>query len=89
MDSLPTKPQGKPKNTGMGHLSFLQGIFLTQESNGVSCMAGGFFTNWAIRRVWCKQKDVYLGFDRTAAWEAQIQEALELSSIELWNGRGL
>ena len=32
-DSLPAEPQGKPKITGMGSLSLLQGIFLTQESN--------------------------------------------------------
>ena len=32
-DSLPTEPQGKPKNTGVGSLSLLQWIFLTQESN--------------------------------------------------------
>ena len=32
-DSLPDEPQGKPKNTGAGSLSLLQGIFLTQESN--------------------------------------------------------
>ena len=32
-DSLPAKPQQKPKNTGMGSLSLLQGIFLTQELN--------------------------------------------------------
>ena len=31
-DSLPAKPQGKPKNTGVGSLSLLE-IFLTQESN--------------------------------------------------------
>ena len=31
-DSLPTGPSGKPKNTGVGSLSLLQGIFLTQES---------------------------------------------------------
>ena len=31
--SLPAEPQGKPKNTGMGSLSLLQGIFLTQELN--------------------------------------------------------
>ena len=31
--SLPAEPQGKPKNTGAGSLSLLQGIFLTQESN--------------------------------------------------------
>ena len=27
--SLPSEPPGKPKNTGMGSLSLLQGIFLT------------------------------------------------------------
>ena len=32
-DSLPAEPQGKPKNTGVGSLSLLQGIFLIQESN--------------------------------------------------------
>ena len=32
-DSLPTEPQGKPKNTGVGSLSFLQRIFPTRESN--------------------------------------------------------
>ena len=33
VDSLPSEPPGKPKNTGVGILSLLQGIFLTQESN--------------------------------------------------------
>ena len=33
VDSLPAGPQGKPKNTGVGSLSLLQQIFLTQESN--------------------------------------------------------
>ena len=33
VDSLWAEPQGKPKNTGAGSLSLLQGIFLTQESN--------------------------------------------------------
>ena len=31
VDSLPTEPPGKPKNTRVGSLSFLWGIFLTQE----------------------------------------------------------
>ena len=31
-DSLLAEPQGKPKNTGVGSLSLLQGIFPTQES---------------------------------------------------------
>ena len=32
-DSLPSEPPGKPKNTGIGSLSLLQGIFMTQDSN--------------------------------------------------------
>ena len=32
-DSLPTEPQGKPKNSGVGSLSLLHPICLTQESN--------------------------------------------------------
>ena len=32
-DSLPAELQGKPKNTGVGSLSLLQRVFLTQESN--------------------------------------------------------
>ena len=33
VDSLPAETPGKPKNTGVGSLSLLQRIFLTQESN--------------------------------------------------------
>ena len=32
-DSLPFESPGKPKNTGVGSLSLLQGNFLTQELN--------------------------------------------------------
>ena len=33
VDSLPAEPQTKPKNTGVGTLTLLQRIFLTQELN--------------------------------------------------------
>ena len=33
VDYLPYEPPGKPKNTGVGSLSLLQGIFPTQELN--------------------------------------------------------
>ena len=33
VDSLPSEPPGKLKNTGVGGLSLLPGIFPTQESN--------------------------------------------------------
>ena len=52
-DSLPAEPPGQPRNTGVGSLSLLQYIFLTQPRSGtrVSCIAGGFFINWAVREV--------------------------------------
>ena len=31
--------------------SLLQGIFPTHDQTQVSCIAGGFFTNWAIREA--------------------------------------
>ena len=33
VDSLPAEPPGKPENTGVGSLSLLQWVFLTEESN--------------------------------------------------------
>ena len=35
------------QNTGVGSLSFLQGIFPTQ----VSCIVGGFFSSWATELI--------------------------------------
>ena len=49
VDSLPAEPQGKPKNTGVGSLPLLHGIFPNQNQTGVSCIAGEFFTN-SIKR---------------------------------------
>ena len=37
--------------TGVGSLSFLWQMSLTQESTGVSCISGGFFINWAMREA--------------------------------------
>ena len=39
------------KNTRVGCRSLLQGIFLTQGSNQVSCITGRFFTIWTTRLV--------------------------------------
>ena len=50
-DSLPSEPTGKPKHTGVGSLSLLQGIFPNQELNPVSSIAGRFFTSWANREA--------------------------------------
>ena len=50
-DSLPAEPPGKPKNTGVGSLSLLQGIFWPSNQTGVSCIAGKFVTSWATREA--------------------------------------
>ena len=42
------------KNTGVDCHSLLQGIFPTQGSNSVSCMAGRVFTIWATREYAAK-----------------------------------
>ena len=51
VDSLPAEPQGMSKNTEVGSLSLLQGIFPTQELNQGLCIAGGFFKSWATREA--------------------------------------
>ena len=43
-----TEPEGKPEYTGVGSLSLLQQIFLTQELNWGLLHCSGFFTNWAL-----------------------------------------
>ena len=50
-DSLPSELPEKPKNTGVGRLSLLQGIFPTQELNWISCIAGGLSTSWATKEA--------------------------------------
>ena len=54
--SLPAGPQGKPKNTGVGGLSLSSGSSQPRTWTGVSCIAGWFFTNWAIRESQCHLK---------------------------------
>ena len=51
--SLPAEPQEKPKNIGVGSLSLLQRIFLTQESTWGLLQSRRIFTNWAFREAQC------------------------------------
>ena len=46
-DSLPSEPLGKPKNTGMGSLSFSRGSSQPRNQTRVFCTAGGSFNSWA------------------------------------------
>ena len=58
----PLEPQRKPKNTGVHNLSFLQWISWPRSQTRVSCIAGGFFTNWAIREISYKWNFTAYGF---------------------------
>ena len=59
VDSLPAEPPGKPKNTGVGSLSLLQGIFLTQESN-----QGLLHCRWILSQLSYEgSQEVYLHLD--------------------------
>ena len=49
-DFSPAEPQGKPRNTGAYYLFFTESSRL-RNWTGVLCIAGGFFTNWAIREA--------------------------------------
>ena len=51
MDSLPSEPKGKLKNTGAGHLSLLQGIVSIQGLNPGLLHCSGFFISWATREA--------------------------------------
>ena len=57
-DSLPAEPQGKPNNTGVGHLSLLQEIFLTQELNQglLHCRRILLWSTFSLGLIWphCK-----------------------------------
>ena len=58
-DSLLAEPQGKPKNTGVGSLSLLQGIFLIQESN-----------QGLLRCRWILYQLSYQGSQRWWGWDS-------------------
>ena len=49
-DSLQSEPPKKPKNTGVGNLSLLQGSWPRNRTR-VSCIAGGSFISWATRET--------------------------------------
>ena len=84
-DSLPDEPQGKPKNTGVGSLSLLQRIFLTQELNRdlMHC-------RWILYQLSYQGspiKEVPPGKPRNVI-ENQIQPLTQSSSVEKLNYLG-
>ena len=48
---LPAQPQGSPRILEWVAYPFSRGSSWPRNRTGVSCIAGGFFTNWAIREA--------------------------------------
>ena len=67
-DSLLSEPLGKPKNTGVGSLSLLQMIFLTQESN------------WGF--LHCRQILNQLSYQRSPTSHSLIAKIVEKKILE-------
>ena len=58
VDSVPSELPGKPRNSGVGSLSRLQGIFCPRNGMRVFCIAGRFLTSWATRETHIIHYDV-------------------------------
>ena len=77
-DSLPSQPPGRPKYTGVGSLSLLQGSSRRRNRTGVSCIAGRSSTAAAKSLQSCPTlydpmdcsppSSLSLGFSRQEHW---------------------
>ena len=59
------------QNTGVGGLSFFQGVFETRDWTQISSIAGGFFTSWATREA----QNTGVGSPSLLQWNFPIQES--------------
>ena len=77
VDSLPSEPPGKPMNTGVGSLCFLQGIFLTQELN-----QGLLHSRWILHQLSYQGSPWYHGIDYDVSLNVCVLS--HFSHIWLW-----
>ena len=80
VDSLPSESPGNPKNTGVGSLSLLQGIFPTQESNWglLHCRQILYQLSYQGSPPWARERANWgLG------WEGQVKST---AGLLLWQG---
>ena len=73
VDSLLFEPQGKPKNTGMGSLSFLQWILLTQQLNWGLLVAQTVKCLSTMRETWV----------RSLGWGDPLEKEMAIHSSTL------
>ena len=62
VDSLPAEPQGKPKILEWVAYPISSGSSQPRNWTGVSCIAGRFFTNWAIREEGLKNTHTHTNY---------------------------
>ena len=76
VDSLPAEPQGKPKNTGGVAFPFSSRSSHPRNWTGISYIAGGFFTNWALREAWYPWYDCI--FSSNCSWKFTVYQSIFL-----------
>ena len=77
-----SEPLGKPKNTGVGSLALLQGIFLTQELNQslLHCGEGNGNSLHGVAKSWTRLSDFTFPFH----FHALEKEMATHSSVLAW-----
>ena len=82
-DSLPAEPQGKPKDTGVGSLSLLQGIFLPQVWN-----QGLLHCRWILYQLCYQGSPTSVLFTKLSGWQFLLNKLsgwqFLLNSIKQW-----
>ena len=92
VDSFPFESPRKPKNTGVGSLSLLHGIFLTYKSNQGLLLAGRFFTSRDTRETpkihWSEVKSLSHVRLFVIPWTVAYQAppSMGFSRQEYWSG---
>ena len=84
VDSLPTEPPGKSKNTEVGSLSLLQGIFWPRNWTSVSCIADGFFTSWTTREAHALEEWIPNLADHQIHRESFVDNRFQSLTLDLW-----
>ena len=92
VDSLPAEPQGKPRILEWGAYPFSSRSSQPRDQTRVSCIAGGFFTNWAMREAPITTVDISKN-GRRNFWEVSLEEMCisvfiisfsQLAGMQMW-----
>ena len=82
--SLPAEPQGKPRILEWVTYPFSSGFSWPRKWTGVTCIAGGFFTNWAIRETLMQDTQVQSPRSTQVKEDPLEKEMATHSSILAW-----